>query len=78
VECASACEAIGRPTEARAARERAAQLADSFNFHEIAFRAGESIAAPSRLDAQSQAVVRQVVALEPDRLPEHVELLGVG
>jgi tetratricopeptide (TPR) repeat protein len=78
VECASACEAIGRPTEARAARERAAQLADSFNFHEIAFRAGESIAAPSRLDAQSQAVVRQVVAHEPDRQPEHVELLGVG
>lgn len=77
VECAAACEAIGCLQEADAARARAAELADTFKFHEIAFRAGERTASPAELGAPSQALTAKVVALEPQHLPECVELVGV-
>lgn len=78
VECASACEAVGRASEAEEALARATELAETFKFHEIAFRAAERLAPAAPLDAPARAVAREIASLEPAQLPEHLELAGVG
>jgi tetratricopeptide (TPR) repeat protein len=75
MECASACDAVGHPAKAEAARTRASELAEAFNFHEIAYRAAER-RDQSPLDVPATTVAREIVALEPDRLPDRVELLA--
>lgn len=77
LECATACEAIGETGRASRCRDRASDLAETFNFHEIAYHAASPREAPAPLEASARSVTREIAALEPESLPDHVALLPV-
>jgi tetratricopeptide (TPR) repeat protein len=81
-ECAAALAAVQRPIDAERCRKRASALAETYGFHEVAYRMetlstlaeGNERVKPATLQKPSANVVAELEWMKPERLPAHVRL----
>ena len=82
LECATALAGQGRPADAERCRKRALKLAVTHGFHEVAYKADApdpsaiacAATATHAFRNRSADIAREVVGMEPKRLPSHVAM----